>query len=178
MGGSTRIPRLQKALNELLDIEPSKAIEPDTAIACGCAIQASLLRGKVCCSCCHYIYSQLIQDNIERSPTTEVMIAPHSIGIESVDGKMHVLLAKGAVLPASASVKCTAASAELPQIFIQLFEGESDNVKDNRLIAKCVAHTLAAVITIELSEQGALKLTAHNESKSETYAAMTLEPHA
>eukprot|EP00698_Gefionella_okellyi_P006087 TRINITY_DN15550_c0_g1_i1.p1 TRINITY_DN15550_c0_g1~~TRINITY_DN15550_c0_g1_i1.p1 ORF type:complete len:519 (-),score=126.66 TRINITY_DN15550_c0_g1_i1:13-1515(-) len=152
IGGSTRIPKLQRALEDLLERAPATTIEPDTAIACGCAIQGGLLRGKT---------------DIEQEATTEVMIAPHSIGIATHDGGMRVLIAKGEVLPAKATVQCGLSAADQTSVHIRVFEGEAATVAENKLLAQCVVNGLkgkvgaaCVAVSFELTEEGKLAVSA------------------
>ncbi|KAL2259197.1 hypothetical protein VTK26DRAFT_7201 [Humicola hyalothermophila] len=123
VGGSTRIPRIQKLISEYFNgKEPNKSINPDEAVAYGAAVQAAILSG----------------DTSSKS-TNEILlldVAPLSLGIETAGGMMTKLIPRNTTIPTKKSEVFSTFSDNQPGVLIQVYEGERQRTKDNNLLGK------------------------------------------
>ncbi|KAF0311001.1 Heat shock protein 70 B2 [Amphibalanus amphitrite] len=122
VGGSTRIPKIQKLLQDFFNgKELNKSINPDEAVAYGAAVQAAILSGDS---------SSAIQDVLL------VDVAPLSLGIETAGGVMTKLIERNTRIPAKQQQTFTTYSDNQPAVTIQVFEGERAMTKDNNLLGR------------------------------------------
>jgi L1 cell adhesion molecule like protein len=123
VGGSTRIPRVQKLITDYFNgKEPNKSINPDEAVAYGAAVQAAILSG----------------DTSSKS-TNEILlldVAPLSLGIETAGGMMTKLIPRNTTIPTKKSEVFSTFSDNQPGVLIQVYEGERQRTKDNNIMGK------------------------------------------
>ncbi|PKY02430.1 heat shock protein [Aspergillus campestris IBT 28561] len=122
VGGSTRIPRIQRLVSDFFNKDPNKSINPDEAVAYGAAVQAAILSG----------------DTSSKS-TNEILlldVAPLSLGIETAGGVMTALIKRNTTIPTKKSETFSTYSDNQPGVLIQVYEGERARTKDNNLLGK------------------------------------------
>ncbi|XP_055870951.1 heat shock 70 kDa protein II-like isoform X2 [Biomphalaria glabrata] len=122
VGGSTRIPKVQKLLGDFFDGKSlTKSINPDEAVAYGAAVQAAILNGD---------QSNAIKD------VHLVDVTPLSLGIESYDGYMTTIVKRGTPIPTRQFQGYTTPFDNTTKLSIKVFEGEGRMTKDNHLLGK------------------------------------------
>jgi molecular chaperone DnaK len=153
VGGSTRIPAVQKLVEEILGKTPNQTVNPDEVVAVGAAVQAGVLGGEV--------KDILLLD-----------VTPLSLGVETLGGVTTKITPRNTIIPTKKSETFSTAVDNQPNVEIHVLQGERELAKDNKSLGTFRLDGIAPAargvpqieVTFDIDANGILSVTAKDKA--------------
>ena len=153
VGGQTRMPKVQEAVEKLFGKAPRKDVNPDEAVAAGAAIQGAVLAG-------------------DKTDVLLLDVTPLSLGIETMGGIFTKLIQKNTTIPTKHTQTFSTAEDNQPAVTIKVGQGERELMQHNKLLGEFnlegIAPAMRGVpqieVTLDLDANGILNVSAKDKN--------------
>ena len=153
VGGSTRIPAVQKMVRSLTGKDPNQSVNPDEVVAVGAAIQAGVLTG-------------------ELKDVVLLDVTPLSLGVETMGGVMTKIIERNTTIPARRSQIFSTADDNQPEVDVHVLQGEREMAGDNRTLGRVKLSGIAPAprglpqieVTFDIDANGILTVSAKDKA--------------
>jgi molecular chaperone DnaK len=153
VGGQTRMPKVQEAVEKLFGKAPRKDVNPDEAVAVGAAIQGAVLGG-------------------DRTDVLLLDVTPLSLGIETLGGVMAKIIQKNTTIPTKGQQIFSTAEDNQPAVTIKVFQGERELCQHNKLLGEFNLEGIAPSrrgqpqieVTFDIDANGIMNISAKDKS--------------
>ena len=155
VGGMTRMPKVQKVVEEFFGKEPHKGVNPDEVVAIGAAVQAGVISGDV-------------------NDVVLLDVTPLTLGIETLGGIRTPLIDRNTTIPTSKSQVFSTAADNQTQVEINVLQGERQMAVDNKSLGRFILDGIPAAmrgvpqveVTFDIDSNGILHVTAKDKTSN------------
>ncbi len=159
VGGSTRLPSVQKLVRELMGKEPNQSVNPDEVVAVGAAIQVGVLVGEI-------------------EDVVLLDVTPLSLGLETLGGVMTTIIERNSTIPTRHSQVFSTAEDNQPAVDIHVLQGEREMTRDNRSLGQFRLDGISSAprgvpqieVTFDIDANGILKVKAEDKATGKEQA--------
>ncbi len=152
VGGSTRIPAIQQAVEDFFGKKPNKSVNPDEVVALGASIQGGVLSGDV--------KDVLLLD-----------VTPLSLGIETMGNVFDIVIEANSTIPIKKTKTYSTAADNQPSVEIHILQGERPMARDNRSVGRFILDGIPPAprgvpqieVTFDMDANGILKVSAKDK---------------
>jgi len=152
VGGSTRIPAIQQAVEDFFGKKPNRSVNPDEVVALGAAIQGGVLSGDV--------KDVLLLD-----------VTPLSMGIETMGNVFDIVIESNSTIPTKKTKTYSTAADNQPSVEIHILQGERPMARDNRSVGRFILDGIPPAprgmpqieVTFDMDANGILKVSAKDK---------------
>jgi molecular chaperone DnaK len=152
VGGSTRIPAIQQAVEDFFGKKPNRSVNPDEVVALGAAIQGGVLSGDV--------KDVLLLD-----------VTPLSLGIETMGNVFDIVIESNSTIPTKKTKTYSTAADNQPSVEIHILQGERPMARDNRSVGRFILDGIPPAprgvpqieVTFDMDANGILKVAAKDK---------------
>jgi molecular chaperone DnaK len=153
VGGQTRMPKVQEAVEKLFGKAPRKDVNPDEAVAAGAAVQGAVLAG-------------------DKTDVLLLDVTPLTLGIETMGGVFTKLIAKNTTIPTKHSQVFSTAEDNQPAVTVKVAQGERELFKYNKMLGEFNLEGIAPAprgipqveITLDIDANGILNVSAKDKN--------------